>query len=135
MKKLLLIVLFTLLLSQPIFVFAQIGPQDSLVPCGQGEPIIVNGECVNCCTIDDFFLMLTKIFNFVVWNIATPLAILMLTIGGVMILISAGNPNLAGMGKKILWVSVIGLVLVFCSWLIVSFILGALGYQGAWNVL
>jgi hypothetical protein len=96
-----------------------------IVPCG-----------VSCeCTISNLFLMLARIFDFIVKFIATPLAILMLTIGGVMLLISAGNPNLAGIGKKILWASIIGLVLVFCSWLIVSFILGALGYTGTWNTL
>ncbi|MBI3337450.1 MAG: hypothetical protein HY005_02385 [Candidatus Staskawiczbacteria bacterium] len=124
MKKLFLITLLILLLSPSIFVFAQIGPPDSLVPCGGPD-----------CTIEDFFLMLAKIYRFIVWMIATPLAVLMMTIGGIMILISAGNPNLAGMGKKMLWVSAIGLVLVFCSWLIVNFILTTLGYQRAWNVL
>jgi len=79
--------------------------------------------------------MLARIFNFIVYSIATPLAVIMITIGAIMILISAGNPNLAGMGKKMLWISAIGLVLVFCSWLIINFILTALGYNGAWNVL
>jgi hypothetical protein len=96
-----------------------------LVPCG-----------VSCeCTISNLFLMLARIFNFIVYSIATPLAVITLTIGAIMLLISAGNPNLAGMGKKILWASAIGLVLVFCSWLIINFILTALGYTGAWNVL
>lgn len=124
-KTFLLISLFFLILSlTPVLINAQ-----GLVPCGKAA----NGS--DACTISDFFIMLTRIFDFIVWYIATPLAVLMLTIGGVMILISAGNPNLAGLGKKILWVSVIGLVLVFGSWLIVSFILGALGYKGAWNTL
>ena len=112
-------ILFLLLFLAPVLTSAQ-----GLVPCNGPD-----------CTINDFFIMLARIFDFIVKFIATPLAILMLTIGGVMILISAGNPNLAGMGKKILWVSVIGLVLVFCSWLIVNFILGALGYTKPWNTL
>ncbi|TSC94989.1 MAG: hypothetical protein CEN87_1 [Parcubacteria group bacterium Licking1014_1] len=98
--------------------------EKGLVPCGQDT------SCP--CEISDFFLMFAKIFDFLVKMIAAPLAILMLTIGGVMILISAGNPNLAGMGKKILWASIIGLVLVFCSWLIIDFILKAMGYVGNW---
>jgi len=48
-------------------------------------------------------------------------------------MISAGNPQLFGTGKKILYTSIIGLVLVFCSWLIINFIMSALGYSlGAW---
>ncbi len=124
MKKLfLLISLFCLILFlTPILVNAQ-----GLVPCGNpGQP---------ACTIEDFFIMLARIFNFIVLWVATPLAILMITIGGVMIMISAGNPNLAGLGKKALMWSIIGLALVFCSWLIVNFILKTLGYEGAWNVL
>jgi hypothetical protein len=42
-------------------------------------------------------------------------------------LISAGNPNMFGMGKKTLYISIIGLVLVLCSYMIVKFILNALG--------
>ncbi|MEK7658806.1 MAG: pilin [Patescibacteria group bacterium] len=90
-----------------------------LVPCG-----------VSCtCTIENFFLMLARIYDFIVWYIATPLAVLALTIGGVIMMISAGNPNLFATGKKILYAAIIGLVLVFCSWLIIDFILAAIGYS------
>lgn len=125
MKKLFLLtgLFFLILFLAPILANAQA----PLVPCGNP------GQAA--CTINDFFIMLARIFNFIVKFIATPLAVLMLAIGGVMILISAGNPNLAGTGRKILWVSVIGLVLVFGSWVIINFILGALGYTRAWNVL
>ncbi len=92
-----------------------------LVPCGNpGEPQ---------CTILLFFAMLGRIYEFLVKDIAAPLAILAMTIGGVMILISAGNPNLMSTGKKIVYASIIGLFLVFSSWLIVDLILGALGYS------
>src|SRR3989344_2434723 len=133
MKKLFLLInLFILLLVlAPVLVNAQI----ILVPCGNAPGPTTLPGTTNPCTINDFFALLNNIFNFIVYWIATPLAILMLTIGGIMILISAGNPNLAGTGKKILWVSIIGLALVFCSWLIVNFILcTTLGYC-AWNTL
>lgn len=119
MKKLLLsAVLFSLLLA-PILA----NTQQPLVPCSGPD-----------CTIESFFELLARIFNFIVFYMATPLAILMLTIGGILLMISAGNPNMAGLGRKILWVAAIGLVLVFCSWLIINFILTTLGYQG-WNTL
>jgi len=104
-----------------------IGGTNGLVPCGN----------VQCCRIGHFFIMLNNIYNFAIKWVATPLAVLMLTIGGIMILISAGNPNLASMGKKIIWWAIIGLVLVFCSWLIINFILTAMGYKdiGTWNIL
>jgi len=115
MKKLFLsIALFFLII--PVLTNAA-----GLVPCGNP------GELQ--CTILDFFGMLGRIYEFLVKDIATPLAILAMTIGGVMILISAGNPNLLGTGKNILKMAIIGLFLVFCSWLIVDLILGALGYS------
>ena len=132
MKKIFLFICLFLLISSLTPVLANAA---GLVPCG--DDVNKNGKLDENekCKIESFFEMLGNIFNFIVKFIATPLAVLMLTIGGIMILISAGNPNLAGTGKKILWVSVIGLVLVFGSWLIISFILGALGYTRAWNVL
>jgi hypothetical protein len=114
-------------------------------------PVLVNGACgdgtgiVNCgcapdgsdaCTITDIFVMLVKIYNFIILQIATPLAIIALIVGAIMILISAGNANLLGMGKKIIYSAIIGLVLVFCSWLIINFIMEALGYTGpSWSTL
>jgi len=121
MKKSLLIAIFLVLFLIPVLSCAEIGPKDSIVPCGQGT---------SQCTINDFFTMLAKIYSFIVWRIATPLATIGLLIGGIMLLVSAGNPNLATRGKDVIKVSIIGLVLVFCSWLIIKVILTTIGYKG-----
>jgi len=71
--------------------------------------------------------MAGKIYNFIVKDIATPLAVLAITIGGILMLISAGNPNLLSLGKKIMYAAIIGLVLVWCSYLIINFILTTIG--------
>lgn len=98
-----------------------------IVPCGQSSS---DGSIPCKCEIGHLFLMIGTIYTFIVWYIATPLATLALLIGGIIILASAGNPNAVGMGRKILWTAVIGLVLVFCAWLIVNFILLAIGAPG-----
>src|SRR3989344_1456643 len=133
MKKLFLLInLFILLLVlAPVLVNAQI----ILVPCGNAPGPTTFPCTTNPCTINDFFALLNSIFNFIVYWIATPLAILMMTIGGIMLVISAGNPGLVSKGREILRWSAIGLVLVFCSWVIINFILVTLGYQGAWNTI
>jgi len=96
---------------------------NGIVPCG---------NTVACpCTIGHFFVMLARIYKFIVYQIATPLAIIAITIGGILMMISAGNPNLMSTGKKVLYSAIIGLVLVFCSYLIIKFILTAIGYQGS----
>lgn len=121
MKKSLLL-FFLVLVFVPIIALAQEG----IVTCGNGA---------TGCTIEDFFGMLGRIYNFIVKQIAAPLAIIAITVGGILMLISAGNPNLMSLGKKIFYVAIIGLVLVLCSWLIIDFILGALGYKykGSWS--
>ncbi len=79
------------------------------------------------CTLDMLGTMGGNIYNFIVKDIATPLAVLAIIIGGILILISAGNPNLLGIGKKVLYSAIIGLVLVWCSYLIINFILTTIG--------
>jgi hypothetical protein len=98
-----------------------------IVPCGQSSS---DGSIPCKCEIGHVFLMIGKIYTFIVRNIATPLATLALLIGGMIILISAGDPKWFQIGKNILLTAVIGLVLVFCAWLIVNFILTTLGAPG-----
>lgn len=120
MKKPLLIGIFLLLFLIPSIVAAA-----GLVPCGgSGEP---------ACSIGCFFAMLANIYNFLVKGIATPLAVLSITIGGIILLVSAGNPSAVGLGKKIVYSAIIGLVLVYCSWLIINVLLTAIGFNlGTW---
>jgi len=124
MKKIILSVILLSLFFMPVMANAQ-----GLVPCGNSP------DGSDACTINDFFIMLGRIFNFVLTWIVTPLATLMLIIGGLMILASAGNPGLAGKGKQTLIWAIVGMALAFGAWIIINFILGALGYTGAWNIL
>jgi len=131
------IILFCLLaiIFVPFLIKAEIVPQS----CGVGnipaDPSSCPGDPGCPCGINDFFTMLGNIYSFIVIGIATPLAVIAITIGGILIMTSAGNPNLMGTGKKILYSGIIGLVLVFCSWLIINFVLTALGYTGTWSSL
>jgi len=120
MKKPLLILLFLVLFLIPTLASAA-----GLVPCGgAGEPV---------CSIGCFFVMLANIYNFIVGKIAPALAILALTIGGIILIISAGNPSAVGLGKKIIYSAIIGLILVYCSWLIINVILTTIGFNlGSW---
>lgn len=133
MKKIYLVILSLLLFVVfifPQFTIAAYDPAKGLVPCGHGTPTYAtDGSCTaNCpCTINDFFKMLADLYEFVVWYIASPLAILMITIGGVLMLVSAGNPNLFGLGKKTVYAAIIGIILVFGALLIINSILGLMG--------
>lgn len=116
-KLFLLIAMLCLLLI--IFIPTLVGAEEGIVTCGKGAS--------DSCELNDLLDMLGKIYDIIVKEIATPLAIIALTIGGIMMMISAGNPNLLGLGKKILYAAIIGLVLVWCSYLIINFILTTLG--------
>lgn len=124
MKKHLFIFISLVLL---IFLLPVLASAAGLVPCG--------GPDEDPCEISHFFQMLYRIYDFLIKWIAFPLAVLGVTIGGVLILISAGSPNLLGLGKKILYSAIIGLVLVFCSWLIINTILCTALEFCNWNVL
>lgn len=121
MKKTLLISLFLVSFLLPALVGAQGNPTGGqpLVPCNGAD-----------CTIGKLFEMIGRVYNFIVWDIATPLATLALLVGGIMVLVSAGNPGLLAKGKEVLRWTTLGLVLVFCAWLIINFILTAIGAPG-----
>ncbi len=111
MKKPLLIALFLVLFLIPVMAGAQ-----GLVPCNGPD-----------CTISSFFVLLVNIYHFIVWDLATPLAIIALMVGGIIMMVSAGNPSTFAKGREIVKWAIIGLVLVFCSWVIINGILGILG--------
>ena len=100
-------------------------------------PVLSSATLVTCngpdCTIGKFFETLVEIYKFIVFQIATPLAVIALIIGGIFMMISAGNPNTFATGRKIMISAIIGLALAFCSYLIISFVLDTLGFTGNWQ--
>jgi len=120
MKKIILPIAFFSMLSI-ILMPMTVGAAGGLVPCDGAD-----------CTICSFFQMLINIYDFIVKMIATPLAVIGITVGAIFMMISAGNPNLMSTGKKIFWTAIIGLALVFCSYLIIATVLSIIGYTQNW---
>jgi len=125
MKKIFLS-FFLLLFLSAIFVpfFSQASEcanQTGIVRCG------IDATCP--CTICDFFSLLAHIYDFLVVKVTTILAVIALIVGGIFMLLSAGNPNLLSKGKSIIYAAIIGLALVFCSWLIINAVLTVIGYK------
>ena len=115
-------------------IFIPLLAKADIVQCGNGKPSDAN---YSPCTICDFFQMLVNVYSFIVLQIATPLAIIAIIVGGILMMLSAGNPNLMSKGKTILYAAIIGLFLVFGSWLIIDFVLNLIGYSNAssWSSL
>ncbi|OGZ78190.1 MAG: hypothetical protein A2358_02475 [Candidatus Staskawiczbacteria bacterium RIFOXYB1_FULL_37_44] len=122
-NKFLPVILFLLFLF-PVFAFAQ-----GLVPCGNAP------DGSDACTINDFFIMLVRVYDFIVKMIATPLAVIALIVGAILMMASAGDPGIFGKGKEIIKWAVIGLFLVWGSFLIIDFILKTIGFLGNWSSL
>jgi len=98
-----------------------------LVPCGRRceDPDTAICECCPC-TLCHFFVLAKGVIDFVTLNIVTPLGVLMLVIGGGLFLTAAGDPGRINQGKGIIKAVIIGLIIIFVSWLIVDTIISFL---------
>ena len=105
-------------------------PWKPLVPCGrEGTP---------ACNLCHFWQLINNVINFLVFDIAAPVGVVMILIGGVIFLTSAGSEERIGQAKKILTNTIIGLVIVFCAWLLVDSLIKTIvdpndTFYAAWN--
>lgn len=69
----------------------------------------------------------------IILGVVGSLALLMFVYGGIIMLISAGNSEKVSQAKGILTAAVIGLIIVFASYLIIQFVMKSLGvnWQGS----
>ena len=107
---------------------------EGLVQCG--TKVDASGAITNPCGICDLFKLVSIIVNFITYNIAAPLATIMLIYGGVMLIISGGSEERKKKGLNAIWAAVWGLVIVFGAWLIVNTIINSLAnneFSGGWN--
>ena len=112
MKKILL-VYFLLILIIPTITLA------ALVDCGnEGQPL---------CTFSSFIGIIQKIINLIIFDIVPAASVLFLIIGGIILMISGGKPELKSLGKKTLVSTIIGMALAYGAWAIINFILTTLG--------
>lgn len=96
-----------------------------IVPCGVSKDS--NGVLTCPCVLNHFFIMIRKIYVFITWDLALPLAGLLIVVGGVLLAISGANQGMYDLGKRVLWGALWGAVLIFGAWLIVKIIFMALG--------
>ncbi len=78
----------------------------------------------NPCDVCAFAVLISNIKNVAI-SLAVPIVVLMIIVGGVMIMVSAGNENLRTQGKKTLTGGIIGLIIVFTAWVIVAAVVTA----------
>lgn len=108
-------------------VFAPITFAAGLVPCGNPDQ--------SPCTVCDFYKMADGIIKFITIDIVPPLAVLLIIIGGVMFIFSGGSEERITKGKAILTSTIVGLIIVYTSWILVDTIFKKIADQqfGPWN--
>lgn len=91
-------------------------------------------KCRVCgdCKLNDFIQLGINIFDYVL-GIVGALALLAFVYGGILFLFSAGNSEQIEKGKKVLTGAVIGLFVIFTSYMIINFIAQSLGVDS--NIL
>ena len=129
MKK----VFLALIVVLSIFIMPHLAiAADGLVPCGKGlDPN--NPDPSKMCQLVHLGAIALGFYRFIVYTIALPLAGLFIVLGGILLLVSAGNPALSSIAKNMLKYSIIGILLVFGSYLIIDVVLKTIGYTLEFN--
>ncbi len=115
---------------------------NGFVPCGKTVYFtnrIIDGHCdtagvdkaVISCQFCHFFVLIDGIIKFVLVDIVPYLALLMVVVGGAMFFLGGANPKMVTTGKKTLEGVLIGLFLVYGSYMIVALFLTVLGVTSA----
>lgn len=94
--------------------------QGHIVPCGRKTDDIGTTEIdeTDQCTLCHLFIMSKNIFD-LMFSLLIVTAILFITIGGILYIVSTGNSTLTGMAKNIIKKTLIGFALMLGGWLLV----------------
>lgn len=131
-----ILIIFTILsiFLIPMYSFAEGG---SLIPCGVERTEVVTdedgkssgGEVVTPCKYQHVFELVNNVADFILKNLAVPIAAIGIFYAGVLMIFSGGSDESKTKAKKIFTGIALGLVFVAGSWLIVKTILVIAGYK------
>lgn len=136
MKKLFLILIIGLVLIgaiAPIFANAQedvqVGPKGGLVPCGraQDDPDTDNIDETVSCHLCHLFMMFERIIDFVLAYIVPSITALMILFGGFLFMFAGASAEQLSKAKSIFTTVIIGIVLIYASYIIVNTFMTAVG--------
>lgn len=97
-----------------------------IVPCGlKGDPGVdpypeTAYNETQPCSICHLYIMTGNLINFVIYNIAIPLAALMFLVAAVYLIFSGGSEERIKTGRAIFQNTVIALLIVFVSWIVLT---------------
>ncbi|MBI5005223.1 MAG: hypothetical protein HZC03_01310 [Candidatus Lloydbacteria bacterium] len=115
--------LFLLMVLIPMFFVSAAG----LVPCG--------GSGQDPCTLSSFFVLIKNIIDFLLRDIATPLAAVTFAVAGWMYLTAAGDAGKIKSAHELFKNVAIGFIIALSAWLVVNAILAGLGVSNTFNLV
>lgn len=121
-------ILFFLFLAVPLMtVFADCTPQ-SCQSIVSGGPIVCCGNEGYCpCTFEDIFITINRVIDFILYVVIPPFAVVAIVMASINLLTSAGNPEKLEAAKRtIVWL-VIGLIIVYSAWFLVTSFVSFIG--------
>lgn len=128
-----LINIFTIGILSAIAETTIIGKADcSKVNCSTGGKTDNGKICCGNYELNDFARIAIKVAE-IILGIVGSLSLLAFVAGGLMMMLSAGNPEWVTRGKQTLIGAVIGLAIVFTSYMIIQLVFTSLGIKGTWS--
>ncbi len=84
-----------------------------------------NALLVDCdiCTPCDLWPLAKNIVYYALYALALPILVVALLVGGIMILVSAGNQGTRDKGKALIWNGIIGILIAFVAYLVINTII------------
>ena len=149
MKKVLLVTILGLLVFSTLAIALPVDAAGGLVVCDLVDEVDDLGNIINeRCTLCHLFIMISGIFTYIFTRIVPVVAVLMVVIGGVMLMTAhtggledlgggkKGGPAMLNQAKKLFSGVLVGLIIIYGAWLIVSmflFTIGATQWAGFGN--
>jgi hypothetical protein len=114
-----------------IFLISSAVMAEGILPSesGSGEKCTSPNGCGNY-SLNDILLVAVNVSNWIL-GVVGSVALLFFIYGGFVFIFSSGNEQTVSKGKQILLNAVIGLVIVFASYIIIQFSMTLLGVKGA----
>ncbi|MFC1595143.1 extracellular solute-binding protein [Patescibacteria group bacterium] len=115
-------------ITSPIknLLFAQVLAQTTAIPDEEGIVPECEGEICDLC---DLYKLAHRIIRFLLFNIAFPIAFVMIVFAGVLLLTAGESEERQKQGKRVFANTVIGILLVFFSWIIINTMLSTIGFR------
>lgn len=101
-----------------------------LIKPGDCDPALPASEA-GACGWQEFFDLVNRVIDFLIYVIAFPLAGLLFLWGGFVILTSGGSPEKVSTGKNIITRTIIALVVVLTAFILIKLTFTLLGVEGA----